>query len=118
MLRFTEGLLCHVFRLEIALVLHHASTWGVLSGAVVRVIALADRAHGENSLHGWDLAVDLDTPGDVAARLAQLHGYLSRILPPQYELALEPSRVHVEWNAGRQPRELAAEAELDEPPPG
>jgi hypothetical protein len=103
MLRFAAGLYCHLFRMEIALVLHHASTWAAVSGVAVDVNSLADKSHSAGSLHYWDLAVDLDTAGDRAAHLAQLHGYLARVLAPSYDVVLEATHVHVEWDAHRKP---------------
>ena len=107
MLRFTAGLYCHVFRMEIAIVLHHAAAWSAIAGVPVDVNSLADKVHSEGSLHYWDLAVDLDTAGDRVAHLAQLHGYLARVLPPQYDVIQEPTHVHVEYDTRRKPARLA-----------
>lgn len=101
MLRWKAGVFCHLFRLEVALALHHASAWSEVSGVGVVVNALADSKHSTNSLHAWDLAVDLDTDGDRLSHLAALHGYLARNLPAGYDVVLEGDHVHVEWDAKR-----------------
>jgi hypothetical protein len=106
MITFRAGIQFHIFRLEIALAIHHASIWSELAGVGVDVNSGADRAHGPNSLHAWDLAIDLDTARDKIEDLRQLHGYLSRNLPPQYDVVLERDHVHVEWDARRGPAPL------------
>ena len=117
MLRFTAGLYCHVFRMEIAIVLHHAAAWATISGVAVDVNSLADKQHSEGSLHYWDLAVDLDTAGDRAAHLAQLGGYLARVLPPQYDVVEEATHVHVEFDTRRKVPRIAPLLAASEIPP-
>jgi hypothetical protein len=107
MIRFGAGVYCHLFRLEIALVLHHASHWAAISGVIVDVNSLADRQHSAGTLHTFDLAVDLDTAGDRREHLVRLHGYLARVLPPEYDVVLEADHVHVEWDARRKPPPMA-----------
>jgi len=110
MLRFTAGVFSHVFRSELAVVLHHASVWSMLAGVHVDVNALDDKQHGAGTLHGFGLAVDLDTAGDRPIDLARLYGYLARVLLPGYDVVLESDHVHVEWDAHRKPAPLTAPA--------
>lgn len=116
MLRFKEGVYSHRFPLEIALVLHHAAVWSTLTGIGAVVNALADSQHQANSLHAWDLAVDLDTDGDRLAQLLQLHGYLARNLSGEYDVVLEDDHVHVEWDARRRPGPVDPGYEHPAPP--
>lgn len=101
MLRFEPGIMCRVFRLEIALVIHHAAVWALLARIGVVVNSMGDRRHGPNSLHPWDLAIDLDTDGDKPDHLAQLHAYLARVLGPGYDVILETDHVHIEYDMKR-----------------
>lgn len=116
MLRWKHGVFCHVFREELARVLHHASVWSEIAGIGVEVNALADSTHGASSLHPWDLAADLDTDGDKPADLAQLHGYLARVLGAEYDVLLEGDHVHVEWDARRKLATLAPAFQHPAPP--
>lgn len=116
MIRWKAGVYAHVLRLEVALALHHASVWSEIADVGVVVNALADSAHGANSLHAWDLAVDLDTDGDRLSHLAQLCGYLARILPPGYDVVLENDHVHVEWDVKRHPPAVAPAIAHPTPP--
>lgn len=116
MIRWKADVFSHVFRLETALALHHASVWSEIAGVGVVVNALADSGHSGNSLHAWDLAVDIDTDGDRLSHLAQLHGYLARILPPGYDVVLENDHVHVEWDVKRKPAPTTPLYEHPTPP--
>lgn len=116
MIRWKAGVYSHVFRLETALALHHASVWSEISGVGVVVNALADSGHNANSLHAWDLAVDLDTDGDRLSSIVSLHGYLARILPPGYDVVLEQDHVHVEWDVKRKPAPATAGYQHPAPP--
>lgn len=107
MLRFGPGVFCRVFRLELALVLHHAAVWALLTRVPVDVNSLADRKHGAKSQHPYDCAVDLDTAGDRLEHARQLGEYLSRVLGPHYDIVIESDHVHVEFDAGRAKTEIS-----------
>ncbi len=101
MLPWAPNVRVHYFSEPIARVLHLASVWALVARVGVVVNSMNDRAHGPNSLHGWDLAIDLDTADDRSVDLAQLHGYLARHLPLDYDVVLETDHVHVEWDVKR-----------------
>lgn len=108
MMRFEPDFRLHVLHLELALVLHHASLWSLLTRIDVVVNHGADGTHKPGSLHGWNLALDLDTEGDRVSNTEHLAGYLARMLGPGYDVVLEPTHVHVEWDAHRRPPPLEA----------
>ncbi len=106
MVRFSPTFRLGVLHLEIALVLHHASLWSRLAGVDLVVNCGSNGTHTPGTLHPWDLALDLDTDGDRAVDTAQLHGYLARILPRDYDVVLETDHVHVEFDPHRKPTPL------------
>ena len=59
MVVFSAGLVCHVFREEMALALHHASVWSELSSVAVEVLGLPERGRPGEDLAAWDLGVVL-----------------------------------------------------------
>lgn len=107
MLRFEPNFRLPLLHMEIALVLHHASTWGAIQRVDLVVNHGGDGAHGDGSLHPWGLALDLDTEGDRFEHVEQLAGYLARILPGSYDVVLERTHVHVEFDPHRRPPQLA-----------
>jgi hypothetical protein len=103
MIRFEPNFRLGVLHMETALVLHHASLWSRLAGVDLVVNCGSNGAHNPGTLHPWDLALDLDTEGDRFADTEQLHGYLARILSPEYDVVLEKDHVHVEFDPHRKP---------------
>ena len=101
MLRFEPSVRIVYFSEPLSLALHMASVWALVSARAVVVNSIDDLQHGPTTLHGFSLALDLDTEGDVPADLPKLHGYLARHLPPGYEVLLERDHVHVEWDMHR-----------------
>lgn len=108
MLRFMPGVSVNYFNRRIGDVLELASVWSALRHITVDVNALGDKEHGDNSLHPWGLALDLDTDGDKMEHLEQLNGFLARYLPGEYDVVLEKDHVHVEWDMDRKPVKVAA----------
>jgi hypothetical protein len=84
-------------------VLTECCLWSHRSKVDVEVNAIEDGTHMAGSLHGFGLAIDLDTVGDKRADLKLLHEWLRRRLHPQYDVVLEGDHVHVEWDAHRSP---------------
>ena len=107
MISFLPTFRLNILHLEIALVIHHASVWSNLARVDVEINYGADGTHSANTLHAWDLALDLDTVGDKASDTAQLAGYLARVLPAGYDVLNEGDHVHVEWDPKRQPPALS-----------
>ncbi|MGB2711036.1 MAG: hypothetical protein WBC33_05920 [Conexibacter sp.] len=108
MMRFEPNFRLHILQLEIAVVLHHASLWSLLRGVGLVVNHGSDGTHKAGSLHGWNLALDLDTEGDRRDETAHLAGYLARILGPGYDVVFEGTHCHVEWDPHRAPPVLEA----------
>jgi len=86
---------------RLADVLDECCMWSARNVVDVEVNAIDDGAHMAGSLHGFGLAIDLDTVGDKRADLKLLHEWLRRRLHPQYDVVLEGDHVHVEWDAHR-----------------
>lgn len=103
MVRFESTFRIGVLHQEIALVLHHASIWSRLSQVDLVVDAGSNGPHKAGTLHPWDLALDLTTEGRHVSDLEQLFGYLARILPLDYEVALVPGHVCVAFDSHRRP---------------
>lgn len=98
MLRFQPGVAVRYYNSRITPILEYASAWGLRAQMYVDVNAIDDKQHGATTLHGYSLAVDLDTDGDRPADLLSLHGWLARYLPLEYDVILERDHVHVEFD--------------------
>ena len=101
MLYFANGVACRSFRLEIALVLHHAAGWADLTGGAVDVVAIGDTDAEPAQCAAWALSVDLAMPESGPAPQRQLLGYLLRNLGAQYAVTMDGPRIHVSWDARR-----------------
>jgi len=85
-------------RPELVTILNLASLWSNKEGVVVFITSINDHEHMENSLHGEDLAVDLDTQGNLWKDLIQLHAFLLSHAGPGYDVIRKPTHVHVEFD--------------------
>ena len=105
MIRFKPEVRIWYFSERLADVFECASVWSLKSRVDVEVNSINDPAPNRvpDSLHPFDLAVDLDTVGDRAADTEALADYLRRWLVPQYDVLFEGNHVHVEWDARRGP---------------
>lgn len=110
MLRFEPNVRIVSFTEQLARVFHLAGNWAAISGIGVVVNSVDDGKHSTGTLHGFSLAADLDTEGDQAVHLSHLHGYLARHLPAPFDVLLEPTHVHVEYDTHRKLQPV--------PPPG
>jgi hypothetical protein len=108
MLSFKSTVRIVHFTEQLALVLRYAANWAAITKVGVEVNAIDDSEHTASTLHGWSLAIDLDTAGDVIADLERLHGYLARHLPVPFEVLLETDHIHVEWDVHRKKSTLPA----------
>jgi len=105
MLRFKPEVRVRIHTAQLAGALYWASMWSEQSRIDVEINSIndGDTIHQKDSLHGYDLAVDLDTVGDKHDDLVRLWLYLRRVLDPQYDVVNEGDHVHVEWDARRGP---------------
>lgn len=105
MLRFKPEVRVKVLRPELAAVIGEASLWSLLERVDVEVNAIDETPsiHMAGTLHGFSLAVDLDTVGDKAVDTQSLAEHLRRALPPGYDVLLEADHVHVEYDMHRPP---------------
>jgi hypothetical protein len=103
MLRFEPTVRIVYFSEPLSKALHLASVWALVSKIGLVVNSIDDLQHGPTTLHGFSLAVDLDTEGDKPEDLRPLYGYLARHLPEGFEVLLERDHVHVEWDMHRAP---------------
>lgn len=91
---------------QLARILSEASTWSALNGLAVVVYSVDDRTHNPGTLHGWSLAVDLDVFGKPPAGNPSLFGWLARRLPDGYDVILEDTHVHAEFDVKRLPKPM------------
>lgn len=105
MLRFKPGVRVRTFTPQLAEMLAAAALWSEQIKIDVEVNSIndGDTIHMNDSLHGYDLAADLDTVGDAGNDLKRLFRFLRRVLPPQFDVVYENDHVHVEWDARRPP---------------
>jgi hypothetical protein len=86
---------------EADLVLRCADRWSQHTGIGVDINAIDNGTHGATTLHGRSRAWDLDTAGDQATDLHALYAWLHEMLPPGFDVVLEATHVHVEWQPKR-----------------
>lgn len=105
MVRFKPEVRIRTMTPQLAEMLAAAAQWSEHTRVDVDVNSIndGDAIHQKDSLHGYDLAVDLDTAGDKATDLQLLWRFLRRVMPPQYDVVYEVDHVHVEWDARRGP---------------
>lgn len=105
MLRFKPEVRIGYFQPMLYHILEAATLFALRHRIDVEVNSINDgqAVHRAESLHGFDLAVDLDTVGDRAPDLELLANELRRVLHPQYDVIFEGDHVHVEWDARRGP---------------
>src|SRR5438067_231404 len=103
MLQFKPEVRIVVLTAQLADVLRIASIWSLRSRVHVEVNSIDDQAPGRvaDTLHGYSLAVDLDTVGDKRTDTEELADFLRRTLDPQFDVLWETNHVHVEWDAHR-----------------
>lgn len=103
MLRFKPEVRIRTLTPQLAEMLTAAALWSehVRVDVEINSVNDGDAIHQKDSLHGYDLAVDLDTVGDRRDDLVLLHRFLHRVMPPQYDVVWEQDHVHVEWDARR-----------------
>ena len=101
MIRFEPNVRIVNFSEQLARIFHLASGWAAIAGIGVVVNSVDDGTHSDLTLHGFSLAADLDTEGDRAEHLPLLHGYLARHLPAPFDVLLEATHVHVEYDTKR-----------------
>lgn len=105
MLRFKPDVRIGDMCFAIVFVFAECCLWSFRAGVDVEVNSVEDPAPGRvaGSLHAFGLAVDVDTVGDVDRDTAALGEWLRRRLPPDYDVVLESTHVHVEFDAHRPP---------------
>jgi len=103
MLRFKSDVRIRIHTAQLAGMLYWASMWSEQCRVDVEINSIndGDTIHQKDSLHGYDLAVDLDTVGDKLDDLRRLFQFLRRVLDPQHDVIFEGDHVHVEWDARR-----------------
>jgi hypothetical protein len=105
MLRFKPAVRIRMLTPQLVEMLAAAAVWSEQTRVDVEINSIndGDTIHQHDSLHGYDLAADLDTVGDKDADLQLLWRFLRRVMPPQYDVVFETDHVHVEWDARRGP---------------
>jgi hypothetical protein len=105
MMRFKPEVRIRDFTPQLAALFTAVTRWS-LSAAVDTEINAVDEnvgLHMIGTLHGWSLAADVDTVGDVPAETQALAEYLRRVLPPEWDVVFEGDHVHAEWDVHRSP---------------
>ena len=100
------------WRRELVHVLNLARIWSSRRRTTVHVNSLNDHLHMDGSLHYRDLAVDLDTAGDVHGHLWDLYGFLAINLAGGYDTIFERDHVHVEFDDRGGARGRSAQSQL------
>ena len=105
MIRFKPEVRVGHFNAHLFVVLEAASWWSVLHKVDVQVTSINDPAAGRvaNSLHSFDLAVDLDPLSDTPSDRQSLADHFGRHLDPQFDVVFERDHVHVEYDTRRGP---------------
>lgn len=101
MLRINPDVRINYFTRRLGDALEYASVWSLQAREDVFVTSIDDKQHGEATLHGASLAVDLSVAGNVDAKLERLYRFLARYLPAEFDVVLELDHVHVEWDMHR-----------------
>lgn len=110
MLRFKPEVRIGAFNPHLAELLTIASTWSNLHDVDVQINSINDAAPGRvaDSLHPFDLAMDIEPLGNTQADRQSLAEFFRRWCGPDFDIVFETSHVHVEWDMHRGPlREIA-----------
>lgn len=101
MIRFREEVRIAFVFPQLSTILRAASVWSLLTtmDLCVRSINDGHNDHRPNSLHFYDLAVDLVVEGGELAESLKLAEWLRRTLAAAYRVEYRNGYVHVEWNA-------------------
>jgi len=104
-IRFKPDVRIGYLTMQLFTVLHMAAVWSFRARVDVDVNSIEDGAgvHMSGSLHGYGLAIDLDTVGDKPADLESLAAFARVWLDPQFDVVYEGDHLHVEWDAHRPP---------------
>lgn len=103
MLRFEPRFCVDVLRMELGIVLHHASHWSILSRLDVVVDAGANGAGAASSADGWVIDLHPDGDGVSIINAASLARYLARVVPSGCHVFHIETRVQVDWDPRRRP---------------
>lgn len=103
MLRFKQAVRIRALTPQLTEMLAAAAVWSEQTRIDVEVNSIndGDTIHQHDSLHGYDLAIDLDTVGDKTPDLKLLYRFLRRVMAPQYDVVFENDHIHVEWDSRR-----------------
>lgn len=110
MLRFKPEVRIGMFNPHLAELLTIATTWSAQHKVDVQVNSIADAAPGRvaDSLHPFDLAIDIEPLGNTPADRQSLAEFFRRWAGDHFDVVFESSHVHVEWDMHRGPlREVA-----------
>jgi len=85
--------------------LETASRWSLATRQDVIVTSINDPAPGRvaDTLHPFDLAIDLEPVNRQADTRRDLAERFRRELDPQYDVLLESDHIHIQWNTRRSP---------------
>jgi hypothetical protein len=105
MLRFKPEVRIRDFTPQLAALFAAASQWSLVARVDVEINAVDENTaiHMAGTLHGWSLAADVDTVGDVRADTRDLAEYLRHKLPREWDVLFEGDHVHAEWDMHRMP---------------
>ncbi len=103
MLLWKPEVRCRRFTSRLGNILEDAAAWSLQNGVDVRITSINDPAptRVNNTLHAFDLAVDLNPVTEKAADQLSLANYLRVWLEPGYDVVLETDHVHVEYDVHR-----------------
>ena len=103
MIRFKAEVRIRYCTQQLCTVLGLVAAWSSVERVEVEVNSIDDgpNVHMPGSLHGFGLAIDLDTVSEKPDELERLADFLRRALEPQYDVLMEGTHVHVEWDVHR-----------------
>jgi hypothetical protein len=101
MMRFAPGVAIAVFTAPLAELFALCTEWSLLERRDVEINAVDNGTHGAATLHGRSLAADIDTAGDRPEDLLSLARHLARRLGPTWQIIVEATHVHAEYDTGR-----------------
>lgn len=86
-------------------ILKMVNEWSKTSGITVTINAIDNGVHGKGgtvfTFHGLSLAWDFGVVNGVKADLESLGKYLQMRLYAPFQILVEPTHVHVEWDTGK-----------------
>lgn len=88
---------------QVCEVLQQAALWSLRTRVDVEILCVDDgpNVYNHATLHGYSLAIDVDSVGDKPNDTEELAEWMRRVLPPQFDVVFEGDHIHIEWDSHR-----------------